>query len=50
METQIEPRTLTPNQIAWCRKHIASFDFAWRQIKAADEHTAKVREKLERAS
>lgn len=34
--------TLGPNQIAWCRKNIASFDLAWRQLKAADDHKTKV--------
>lgn len=40
--------SLTPNQIAWCRKNISAFDGAWKSAKAADEHAAKVRERLAR--
>ncbi len=41
---------LSANQIAWCRKNINAFDFAWRNVKAADEHAAKVRRELEKAA
>jgi hypothetical protein len=41
---------LTEKQIRWCRTNLPSFDFAWRQVKQADEHAAKVREKLEKAA
>ena len=41
---------LSEKQIAWCRKNIGAFDFAWRNVRAADEHAAKVREKLEKAA
>ncbi len=41
---------LTEKQIAWCRKNIGAFDFAWRNVKAADEHAAKVRRELEKAA
>ncbi len=34
--------SLSPNQVAWCRKNIPAFDLAWRSVKAADDHKAKV--------
>lgn len=39
---------LTERQIKWCRDHLPAFDFAWRQVRASDQHAEKVREKLER--
>ena len=49
-DTQERGGGLTERQIKWCRDWIPSFSDAWKRLKAADEHAAKVREKMERAA
>lgn len=44
------PQFLGPRQIKWLRERIPAFDEAWTSVKKADEHAAKVREKLESAA
>lgn len=34
------------NQLVWLRKHIPSFDRAWKNVQASDKYAAKVRAEL----
>lgn len=47
MEHEPVRPTLTDRQLAWCRRNIKAFDIAWRAAKAADDHKAKVYEKMD---
>lgn len=47
MEPITEPATLTERQLLWLEKNIPPFKRAWRQVKASDEHAARVRAKVE---
>ena len=37
---------LGPNQIAWLRANLRSFDGAWKAVQASDAHAARVRSSL----